>query len=381
MNIAQVEIGQFNYPFAGEFKFFPSGPNGVIVRPSILVKITDQDGLSGWGQAVPVPTWSYETVETVLTTLQNYIAPALIGANPNDFSDIHERMNRVIRPGFTTGQPICKAAVDLACYDLASKQSGLTVSQLIGGNSGVSELKLSWTIASPSLGVVEAQLEQGYSRGYRNFNIKVGYPQSPEYDVELIKIVRAFSPEGFLWADGNTGLDEETALRLMPIYADLGVDVIESPLPPNRIRGYQALVRQGALPVFMDEGIISPVELEEFIALKMLDGVTLKVARSGGLWPSIQIVEIAKKHGLQLLGSGLCDPDLSLAASMHLFSWAGIDKPCALNGPQFLTDSLDKHKFTPTNDRAVLPKAPGLGLDLDERADQSLEFVVHGMLV
>ena len=58
-----------------------------------------------------------------------------------------------------------------------------------------------------------------------------------------------------------------------PKLADAGVDVLEAPIRPNRLSGYQQLVQQAALPIYMDEGVVSTVELEEFIRLEMLDGV------------------------------------------------------------------------------------------------------------
>jgi L-alanine-DL-glutamate epimerase-like enolase superfamily enzyme len=286
-------------------------------------------------------------------------------------------MERVIRPGLTVGQPICKAALDLACYDLAGRREGRPVIELLGGATS-GPLQLGWTVASPDLERVEAQLEQGLARGYRSFNFKVGPPQTPRYDLDLTRMVRRYAPGGFLWADANTGYDLTTAEEMLPKLADEGVDVIESPLPPLRIRGYQALKRQGALPIFMDEGIISAVEAEEFIALDMLDGITLKVGRSGGLWRSKQIVDLVRERGLRLLGSGLSDPDLSLAASVHLFAYAGITEPCALNGPQYLAGTLADTDFLPQADLIEVPRGPGLGLSMGQEAQKVLTTMAEG---
>ena len=376
-SIIKVEIGQYDYPFVGEFKFFEPGPDGRVVRPSVLIRITDEHGLSGWGQAVPVPSWTYETVETVTSTLTRYLAPTLLGADPADFAAIQTRMDRVIRPGLTTGQPLCKAAVDLACFDLAGKQQGKSVSELLGDGSDLSEMTLSWTINATDLAAAEQQLEVGRARGYRNFNFKVGYPQTPEYDLALAGLIHDFAPDGFCWADANTAYDVETALAVLPGLADAGVDVIESPLPPMQVSGYQALRRQGALPIIMDEGVIAAQDAETFMALGMMDGLTLKIGRSAGIWQTRQIVEMAQKHDIFLLGSGLCDPDLSLAASVHTFAWAGIDKPCALNGPQYLAESLDGSGFVPDSDLIQVPTTPGLGLQFDRRAELALSTVVE----
>ena len=374
--IVRIDIGRVDYDVVGTFKFFRPGPDGRVNRPTVLVRIVDDEGVEGFGQAVPVPSWTYETTETVLTTLRFYLAPTLLGADPGDLPGIHERMNTAIRPAFSVGQPLCKAAIDLACHDLLGKRAGRPVHMLLGGER-TAPLTLSWTVASPDMNIVEGQLAEGHARGYRNFNIKVSYPQSLDYDLELARKVRAFAPDSFLWADANTGYTTDEALRAAPRLAEVGVDVLESPLPPALIRGYQALRRQGALPILMDEGILSPVETREFIALGMLDGIAMKPARNAGLGPSIEIVRLLQERGLMVLGSGLTDPDLSLAGAIHLFAWAGIDYPCALNGPQFLANSFAIEPFQPTGDQLALSITPGLGLRMDERALAALETVAE----
>lgn len=360
--IVQVEVGRYDYPVHGSFaKFLKPGPDGRVVRPTILVRLTDDEGDQGWGQAVPVPTWAYETPETVESTIRHYLGRALLGLDPADIAEVHRQMNQAVRPALSTGQPLCKAAVDAACHDLVARKRGVPVRDLVPG-SRRDEILLSWTVAAPTLAEAEEQLEEGLARGYRHFNIKVGPPQSLEYDLNLAKRVREFSPDGFLWADANTGYDLETALAAAPKLADLGVGALESPLPPLNIRGYQALKRQGALPIIMDEGIISPVETREFVALGMLDGVAMKLGRSAGFASAQEIVRILREEGLMVLGSGLTDPDLSLAATAHFFCWADIEYPCALNGPQFLQPAPFFAALPIAGDTLRLPAGPGLGL-------------------
>ena len=353
--IARVESGRLDYPLAGEFKFFRAG-----VRPSVVVRLTDSAGVQGWGQAVPVETWTYETVESVESTLARYLAPAVLGAEPSDLAEVHARMERAIRPSFSVGQPLAKAAIDLACYDLWGKQAGKAVHQLLG-KSSISQIKLSWTINATSLDKAHEQLELGRGAGYTSYNVKIGAPQTPDYDRSLVRAVREFAPQGFHWADANTSYDLATAKRMAGVLADAGFKALESPLPPNRLRDYQALKRHGALPILMDEGIVSPVEAEEFAALGMYHGIAMKVARCGGLWPAFQITKFLEKQNLLLFASGLTDPDLSLAASLHLFAAAGLERPAALNGPQYLAMT-----FRPVKDVMRVPQAPGLGIDIEE---------------
>jgi L-alanine-DL-glutamate epimerase-like enolase superfamily enzyme len=370
--IVRVEVGRFDYDLIGEFKFFKGGG-----RPTVLVRLTDEDGVQGWGQSVPVETWTYETVETVETSLRLYLAPAILGGDPSDIPGIHARMERAIRPSFSVGQPLCKAAIDLACYDLWGKQTRRSVSDLLGG-ARTETIKLSWTVQSPTIAAAEQQLEQGRSQGYESFNIKLGHPQTPEYDLELVRTVCRFAPDGFHWSDANTAYDLETALSMAPKLADAGLKALESPFPPNRIRDYQALRRQGALTVLMDEGIVSPVEVAEFIALQMFDGVAMKVARCGGLWNASRIVRLLEENNLALFASGLTDPDLSLAASLHLFSAGGLAFPAALNGPQYLAGrGTTDGALRAQQDMIAVPRAPGLGVTIDARAERGLSIAAQ----
>jgi L-alanine-DL-glutamate epimerase-like enolase superfamily enzyme len=370
--IVRVDITRFDYPLVGEFKFFQTP-----ARPSVLLRLTDENGVEGWGQSVPIESWTYETVESVETTLRYYLAPAILGAEPSDIADVHARMERAIRPSFSVGQPLCKAAIDLACYDLWGKQSRRSVSDILGG-AKKPEVRLSWTVQSPTIQGAQEQLMLASSQGYTNFNIKIGYPQTPDYDLELVRTVLSFAPNGFHWADANTSYDLETALLMAPKLADLGLKAIESPLPPNRISSYQTLKRQGALPVLMDEGIVSPVETAEFIALEMFDGIAMKIARCGGLWNASRIATLLRDNKLLLFASGLTDPDLSMAASVHFFSAAGLEFPAALNGPQYIAGrGTSDPQFRANGDALRVPTSPGLGIELSDEVRGAMSPVAY----
>jgi L-alanine-DL-glutamate epimerase-like enolase superfamily enzyme len=116
----------------------------------------------------------------------------------------------------------------------------------------------------------------------------------------------------------------------------------------------------------MDEGIVSSVELVEFIKLGLLDGVAMKPARTAGLWDARRQVEILNDAGLLFLGSGLTDPDVSLAASLCLYGAYSLNYPAALNGLQFLAGTFLKQPFRLEDGGLRVPTGPGLGIDVDE---------------
>ncbi|MDZ7637780.1 MAG: enolase C-terminal domain-like protein [Bryobacterales bacterium] len=356
--IRRVEAFPANYPVTAFFRFFTKPE-----RPTIMVKITLEDGTVGWGQSVPSPAWSYETPESVLSAIRDYLAAPLIGSNPLDIQSAHQKMNRVIAPSFSTGMPIAKAGVDLALHDIAGKLAGRTLPEL-WGRKAPEKITLSWTVNVKEIGEAERVVAEGRANGYKHFNLKVA--PDPIFDLELARTVRKLAPACFLWADANGGYDPATALAVAPKLADAGVDVLEQPVAANRLSAFRELKQQGALPILMDEGVVSSTDLMEFIRLGLLDGVAMKPARTAGLWDARKQVQILEDAGLLFLGSGLTDPDVSLAATLHLYAAYGLKFPAALNGKQFLKGSFLKSPIRIEDGEAFLPIGPGLGVDVDE---------------
>jgi L-alanine-DL-glutamate epimerase-like enolase superfamily enzyme len=369
VTIARIEAFPILYPMVGRFKFF-EGPEGSPTgRSAVLVKITADDGTVGWGESVPIPKWSYETRETVTSTIRNYLGPELIGHNVYDIAGAHVVMNHGIAASFSTGAPFAKAGVDIAMHDLVGKLMNQPIAQIWGHQSGGS-IDLSWTLNPRTLDELDPLIDEGIKRGYRHMNVKVS--PDPKFDVEMCKRVKKRMPDGFLWADANGGYDTTTALTVAPKLADAGVDVLEQPLPANRLEGFRALKRQGALPILMDESIVSPGDLIEFIRLDLIDGAVMKPARSAGLFPSRRQWEIAQDAGLMILGSGLTDPDMSLAATLALFGAFGYDRPAAINGPQFIEATVLKSPLLVKDAKLEVPTGPGLGVEVDEAKIRTL---------
>lgn len=367
LRIERIETFPVIYPTVMRFKFF-EGPSGT-GRPAVLVKITADDGTVGWGESVPVPRWSYETLESAVSTIERYLTPVLLGRDPFDLKGCHDAMNREVANSFSTGAPITKSGIDMALHDLIGKASGLNIAELWGREPG-KELVLSWTLNPKTLDELEPLIEKGRERGYENFNVKVA--PDTKFDIEMCRTLKRLVPEGFLWADANGGYDLATALDVAPRLADAGVAVLEQPLPSNRLTGYQELIRQGALPIILDEGVVSPTDLIEFVKLGCCNGAALKPARCGGLLSASQQVEILEHEGLLFLGSGLTDPDVSLAASLILYGAYDLKYPAALNGPQFLGASVIKEPFVPQGGKVRIPQGPGLGIEIDEEKLRAL---------
>ena len=362
ITIEQIELFPLRYPTVMRFRFF-EGPISGGGRPAVLIKITASDGSVGWGESVPVPRWSYETLESAVSTLENYLIPILQGMNPFDLEFIHQVMNKEIANGFSTGAPITKAGIDIALHDLIGRSTGLNIAEF-WGRTTPDDLTLSWTLNPVTLDDVAPLIVEGKKRGYEHFNIKIS--PDPNFDLELCRLVKAAVPEGFLWADANGGFEPPEAIDIAPRIAEAGAVVFEQPVPINRISAYQEIRRISPIPIIIDEGVVTPTDLLEFIKLGMCDGMAMKPARCGGLQSAARQLQILQDSGMMFLGSGLTDPDISLAASLILYGAFDLKYPAALNGPQFLGESVLKEPFSVVDGKIQIPKGPGLGIEVDE---------------
>lgn len=336
----------------------------------VLVKAIDADGTVGWGECRPSRRWSYETLESAVSTINRYFAPALIGHDPADLGALARILDAEIAPGFTTGQPIARSGVELACWDLAAKQTGGPVHARLGGAQQDS-IRLSWTVIGSTPDQAAASVAAGLAAGYHHFNFKCGF--GLEHDVAVARIIREQAPDAFCWADANGGCDLDGAIALSHALASCGVDILEQPLPVNRYTEWPKLRRESPLPIGVDEGIFAVDDLRQMIRLEAIDFFTVKIGRMGGLGSAWEAIRVAHEAGLAVYGSGLTESEIGLAAYAHLLTSAGIAAPNALNGRQFLSDRVATG-LGGEGDRVPVPNGPGLGVAVDEALIEALRF-------
>lgn len=373
-HIAAIHIFPIHLPMIRSFSF-ASGSAGKAggKAPHVLVKLTDSDGRVGWGEGRPVPGWSPETLETVTATLRKYLAPAVIGLPVTDRWAVHQCMQRALGRGPSMGQPIARAALDMALHDLLAKRAGLSLRAFLGGSDEQRSMYLSYTLTGHDRASIDAEMDAGLAAGFRHFNFKAAV--APETDVEVAERVKErIPPGGFVWADANQGFRLHNARRVARAFESIGVDVLEQPLPADQFEQMAALRASTAIPLAVDEASVGPADFLHYVSRGLVDYLVIKVTRSGGIWPSLQQIAIAEAAGLPLLVSGLTDGFLTKVAACQLALTFGFNGPAALNGSQFTDESaLYPNKAALERDGCVhLNDAPGLGVEPDEDALRSL---------
>lgn len=337
--------------------------------PFVFVKLTDSRGETGWGEGRPVPSWSYETLESAASTIRRYLGPAVIGARVGDAAELHRRMHRAIGRGPSTGMPIAKAAVDIAFHDLAARAVGKPLRVFLGGRPGPATVRLSYTVTAHDARGAAADVAAGRAEGFSHFNFKAAV--DPATDAAVARAVRkAAGPESFVWADANQGFDFAGARRAARAFAAAHVDLLEQPLPADRPDLHRALRRGCRIPLAVDEATVSPGDFRQYVLAGSVNFLIVKLTRSGGIHPTLEQLALARGAGLPFLVSGLTDGLLTKLAACSVAAAHGFGGPAALNGSQFVDESAlypDKGAVERFGN-VHLPAGPGIGVRPDERA-------------
>jgi len=327
----------------------------------VFVKITTDDGYVGWGEQRALPSWSYETTESITTTVRHHIAPLLLGRDPLHLNQIHEAVYQELKPAVSNGHPFAKAAVDIALHDLRGRILDIPLHTFFGGKRhDTLPLCYALSIDTPEIMGLKAKALFPCSC----FKVKVA--GTPAEDEERLRAVHEAAPDAKLWIDANQSYTPSNALELLKRVSDVReIYCMEQPVASQDWFGMRRVREDASIPIAIDEGCFTYFDLAKIARLECADAVVLKVCKSGGLNECLKSVPIAEANSLELLGSGLTEAGIGFIASVHLFSTLDLVLPAELNAPAFLetmaVSGVQIHDHVVT-----VPDAPGLGVQPDE---------------
>jgi len=336
----------------------------VTAQSYVIVELRLTNGVEGIGEAATLggPRWSEESVESIKATIDVYLAPAIIGAPANRFEAARIRMDEAAKRNNAA-----KAAIESALFDAVGKSLGVSAVQLLGGAVRES-VPVLWTLASgdPAQEIEEAEKKLD-ARLHDTFKIKIG-ARSPEADVaRLRRLADALAGRASLIVDANQAWDETTALRCLPVLAELGVRLVEQPLPAWNLAGMARLRARSTVPLMADEGVFSAHDMLDVARAGAADVVSLKLVKHGGLLATRDVAAVAEAAGIGLYGG--CLLESSIGAAAHLQVFAGLRElawGCEHFGPQILVDDLVEEPLHFADFCIHLPAGPGLGVTLDQ---------------
>jgi muconate cycloisomerase len=364
MHIKSIEVIPLRLPMKAVLTL-PRGPSRSLDEGKriALVKLTDADGHVGWGEAGPSRRWSAETLESCVSSLRQYLAPALLGHDIFDLAGLHAKMNRELASGLDPGQPIAKCAVDLAVHDLIGKRLGITVQSWLGAKRADS-VPLARLVSAANPEEAANITREGLAEGYRGFKVKVGHHKA--LDADIVRAVVESAAGAYVWPDANQGCTLEEALRMARGFEKLGITLFEQPVPMSDVYAMKKLLSATGLIIALDEAAMGLPFVVELIRREAVEGLAIKVSKVGGLFYARQMCDLALNAGITLIGSGLMDAPIGFAASVHLFAAYGIGLPVDLNGPQFIAEDYLARPLPVERQVARVPAQPGLGIEIDE---------------
>ena len=342
-----------------------------------IVRLDTDEGVSGWGEAPAIATWGGahgrhygETPETVKHFVESYLLPAVRGLDPAEIAVVHARMGKVVK-----GNPYAKAAVDIACHDLAGKALGVPVSTLLGGRlrDGIE--------VTHSLGIMEvdrcvAEAEQAVAEGALTIKCKTGL--DPERDVELVRRLReALGETVKIRVDGNEGYRSVTeAVEVTRRQEEYGILLCEQP-----VAGAEGLARVAErieAPVMADESAWTVHDILELHELRAAECFSCYVTKPGGLYRARQQAELAAALGISCDIGGSIELGIGNAANLHLGaalpnavlpSVCPVTRPAGAAGPEiagiYYLDDVVTDSFRFEAGRVLVPDGPGLGVEVD----------------
>ena len=327
----------------------------------VFVKITTDDGYVGWGEQRALPSWSYETTESITTTIRHHIAPLLLGQDPLNHNAIHHAIYDALKPAVSNGHPFAKAAVDIALHDLRGHILDVPLHTLFGGKRhDTLPLAYALSIDTPEIMRLKAKALAPCSC----FKVKVA--GNPAADEERLRAVHEAMPDAQLWIDANQSYTPSNALELLKRVADIReIYCMEQPVASQDWFGMKRVREDAPVPIAIDEGCFTYFDLAKVVRLECADAVVLKVCKSGGLAECLKSVHVAEANSIELLGSGLTEAGIGFIASVHLFATLDLVLPAELNAPAFLetlaVSGIEIHDHVVT-----VPDGPGLGVVPDE---------------
>jgi L-alanine-DL-glutamate epimerase-like enolase superfamily enzyme len=307
MKITRIFAHRVDLPLhEGSYKW--SGGKSVSVFDSTIVGVETDAGLVGYGEVCPLgPFYLPAYAEGVRAGLRE-LGPHLIGLDPREPARLNHRMDAALK-----GHPYAKSGIDMACWDILGKTTGLPLCVLLGGRFG-EKVRLYRAISQESPDQMAQKVASYRAEGYTRFQLKVG--GDPDDDIERIRAVRALlPPTDRLVADANTGWTQHEAMRVVRAVRDVDVYIEQ---PCLTYEECLAVRRHTSHPFVLDENIDSLEMLLRAKADLAMDVVNLKISKLGGVTRTKQVRDLCVSTGIAMTMEDSWGGDITTAAIAHL---------------------------------------------------------------
>ncbi|NOT07955.1 MAG: dipeptide epimerase [Gemmatimonadales bacterium] len=307
---------------------------------TVQVRLIDDDGVEGWGEAAPQRFYG-ETTETVLEALQVYAT--VLPTDPFHLEDAEAGFEMALH-----GNNSARAALSAALHDLAGKRLGVPVYRLFGLDAAKCPLS-TFTIGIDTAERIQMKVRE--AEQYPVLKVKLGTTD----DRAILSAIRDVTSKE-LRVDANCGWTRKQAIRMLPLLEEFGVTVLEQPLEPTDLEGLGLVRQEARIPIVADESCLTAADIPPLVG--KVDGINIKLAKTGSLREAVRMIAIARAHHLMVMVGCMIESSIGITAAAQICPLVDI---CDLDGAALL--ARDPYVgATIDGGRLRLPEGPGLGL-------------------
>jgi L-alanine-DL-glutamate epimerase-like enolase superfamily enzyme len=307
---------------------------------TVWVRLTDNEGNEGWGEAAPSKYYG-ETADSVVAALQLY--GGLLPDDPFHLEEAERQWENKLR-----GNAAARAALSSALHDLVGKRLDVPVFRMWGLDPCMAP-KSTFTIGLDAPDRIRAKVLEADQ--YPILKVKLG----TDHDLEILRAIREATDKE-IRVDANCGWTVKRALRMLPVLDEFGVTVLEQPLVPHDLDGLAAVTAQSDIPVIADESCLTSLDIPPLVG--RVDGINIKLAKCGGLREALRMIAVARAHGLMVMVGCMIESSLGITAAAHftpLVDIVDLDGAALLADDPFVGATID-------GGQVALPAGAGLGV-------------------
>ncbi|WP_099159416.1 dipeptide epimerase [Virgibacillus ndiopensis] len=354
MIIENIETFRVAIPLKKPFK---TALRTVTVADSVVVKVTCDNGVIGWGEAPPTHVITGDSLASVEYVITKIFKPLLIGESLLNRELLFEKMHAAI-----VGNTSAKAALDIALYDCIAQYAKMPLAQFIGGYHDQIETDYTVSVNSPEEMAEDAQ--QYIEDGFTILKVKVG-KDLIKTDIERIQAIREqIGSNALIRLDANQGWGAKEAVKAIRQMEDLGLDIelIEQPVKAQDIEGLKYVTDHTETPIMADESVFSPIDAKRILELRAADLINIKLMKAGGIHQALKIVTLAHVYGMECMVGSMIETKIGITAAAHFAASQPNVTRYDFDAPLMLSDDLIDGGIAYIGSSIDLGKDTGLGI-------------------
>lgn len=359
--VVSAEVFEVKAAFSTPYKLSKAYGTLATTR-AVLLKLTDADGIVGWGEANPLQPFTAESPAQAALALRETLLPAILG-----ISNPAPRRVDALLDALLAEHLCAKGAVTMALLDILGKRIGTSVAMLLGGALREA-VPVLWPLGSGSAEDDMRVIEERAPQGFSTFMLKMGSAPVRDEVQRVAQVEARYGDRLTLIADANQGWTREEAGEFLAGVKGSKLCFVEQPVAKHDLDGMVMLAKTSELPISADESLTSLADAGRIASLRAAQVFSIKSSKNGGPLRAQRIEAVASAFGIRCYMNSMLEFGITQAASLqHAVTISNLVEAghAFMSTMRLAEDPTDFSSFVRAG-TVHLPSAPGLGIQVDE---------------